>query len=155
MKKQNESSTSPPSPPEFDIPKASYIFKTYSQADFRNIERISNMMSILKIIDASINILECNPNHWNIIAQGVTGTPNWSNPHLQPRYYINFPEDGLQDFDFMATPPGGMVIQILSPISTSMDWHNPPSYVKGIRVHSATNFIEILFDEKKAFCIKE
>lgn len=109
------------------------------------------MANILSVKEGRIYILKSNPPQWSVKAEGIAATPNWSNPRLEQRYYINFPEDGIQDFDFVADPPSGIVNQVLSPITAYADWVNVPEYVKGVRIHSKFDSIEILSNSASSF----
>lgn len=102
------------------------------------------MASILTVSDVEIKILKSNPIQLSITAHGTVGSGGWTNPRLEPRFYITFPEDGIQDLDFVADPPSGIVIQPILPIVANTLWPNPPSHVKGVRIHSANNSVEKL-----------
>ncbi|AIS13369.1 MULTISPECIES: hypothetical protein [Pseudomonas] len=101
------------------------------------------MASIMKVLDIHLSLLKSNPPQLHILAHGLVGSPGWTNPRLQPRFYIDFPKDGIQDFDFVADPPQGVSILPVYPITASEHWENPPlKKLKGVRVHSANNFVE-------------
>ncbi|AMS17582.1 hypothetical protein A3218_25990 [Pseudomonas chlororaphis] len=101
------------------------------------------MASILKVLDIHLSLLKSNPPQLHILAHGLVGSTGWTNPRLQPRFYIDFPRDGIQDFDFVADPPQGISIFPICPITASEYWENPPlDKLKGVRVHSANNFVE-------------
>ncbi|WP_109784898.1 hypothetical protein [Pseudomonas sp. OV226] len=102
------------------------------------------MSIILKAGTARIAILKSSPPQWNIKADGVVATAGWSNPRLEPRFYIDFPTDGIQDFDFIADPPPGISNQVISPVTAYVNWADPPSYVQGVRIHSANNSVEAM-----------
>ena len=101
-------------------------------------------MHILKVIDVDTSLMKSNPPILVINAYGVVATLGWSNPRLEPRYYIEFPADGIQDFDFVADPPTGMVPQVITPIAAQIEWDNPPEELKGVRIHAQTNNVEHL-----------
>ena len=77
-----------------------------------------------------------------ISASGTVPTSGWRNGELQPRIYIAPPRDGLWDWDFVATPPSGVSLQVISPIAAQTTPFLPPTWFKGVRVHSSTNAIE-------------
>ena len=56
------------------------------------------------------------------------------------------PQDGVQDFDFIAEAPKGIVLWIISPISGDGDTELEP-WMKGVRVNAATNSVTVLLDE--------
>lgn len=104
------------------------------------------MASILSVLEVDIKNLKSQPVQYSITAHGLVGSGGWTNPRLEPRYYINFPQDGLQDLDFVADPPSGLSIQPVLPIVANTIWQDPPTFVKGIRVHSANGYVESYFE---------
>jgi hypothetical protein len=74
-----------------------------------------------------------------ISAVGETRTSGWKDPQLDPFIYVQPPPDGIQDFNFVATPPSGVSLPVLTPIATFKAWKNPPSWVKGVRIHAEIN----------------
>ena len=100
------------------------------------------MTHVLQVEGARIAILKSMPPQWSIKADGVVATAGWTNPRLEPRFYINFPEDGIQDFDFVADPPPGISNQVISPVTAYVNWPNPPENVKGVRIHGMYNSVE-------------
>jgi hypothetical protein len=89
-----------------------------------------------------------NPPQLQVSALGQVNTSGWKAPMLLPHVYVVPPADGVLDLDFMATPPSGMALQVISPITgdvavTLVDW------IKGVRVRSSTNqSVAMLGDEK-------
>lgn len=68
--------------------------------------------------------------------------PKWSDPQLSRYEYVTPPADGIQEYDFVAVPPSGIVDQTLTPIR-AVDTVSPiPEWCKGVRVYSATNDVE-------------
>lgn len=76
-------------------------------------------------------------------AKGMVTSTGWSNPTLSRFIYLNPPKDGIQDFDFRAEPPAeGTITQpVVTPIMV-IELKSLPSWAKGIRVHSVTNYKE-------------
>lgn len=72
-------------------------------------------------------------------AQGIAPSFGWKNGELVPWVYINPPEDGIWDFDFIAVAPAGISLPVISYISTEPFMLETPSWLKGIRVHASTN----------------
>jgi hypothetical protein len=106
------------------------------------------MSSILEVVDVRVMILKSYPAQLSISAIGKVGSTGWTNGKLEPRFYIDFPADGIQDFDFVATPPSGIVVFPICPISASELWPDPPlDQLKGVRVHSSTNSIVAMIEE--------
>ncbi|WP_238543606.1 hypothetical protein [Pseudomonas sp. GM79] len=58
----------------------------------------------MKVVDIKLKLLKSNPPQLPISAIGLVGSAGWTNPRLEPRVYIQFPPDGIQDFDFVADP---------------------------------------------------
>jgi hypothetical protein len=82
-----------------------------------------------------------NPAQLHVAAMGQVSSSGWKGPVLVPRLYFVAPADGIQDLDFRATPPSGIALTVILPISADIvldlvDW------LKGVRVHSAHNAIE-------------
>lgn len=108
----------------------------------------------MKVVDVELKLLKSNPPQLHILAIGLVGSAGWTNPRLEPRVYIQFPPDGIQDFDFVADPPQGTVIQVVLPIDASKLWKEPPfDKLKGVRVHSATNSVEAYVESCKSLAI--
>ena len=63
--------------------------------------------------------------------------------------YIAPPADGIWDVDFVITPPpkGVFVTQMFSKHTASLLWPGLPGYVRGFRIHAASNSIDRLFDD--------
>ncbi|WP_033036851.1 hypothetical protein [Pseudomonas sp. GM102] len=112
------------------------------------------MADVLKVVDVDLKLLKSNPPQLHISAIGLVGSAGWTNPRLEPRFYIQFPPDGIQDFDFVADPPKGIVIQPVLPIAASELWENPPlNILKGVRIHSATNCIEAYLETSRSLSL--
>lgn len=82
-----------------------------------------------------------------ILASGTVTTSGWSNAELQPFSYIQPPQDGIYDYSFVATPPDGIVLQVLTPISVSYDIQRIPDDMKGVRIHTKTNQMSALLSD--------
>lgn len=109
------------------------------------------MADVMKVVDVDLKILKSNPPQLHISAIGLVNSGGWTNPRLEPRVYIQFPPDGIQDFDFVADPPQGAAIQVILPIDASKLWKDPPlDKLKGVRVHSASNSIEAHLKSSKS-----
>lgn len=82
-----------------------------------------------------------------IQATGTVNSGGWKNAELGAWIYIKPPEDGIADLDFFATPPdpGSNVNWMLAPIVAKAVLPIP-EWVRGIRVHAASNKIEQMFD---------
>jgi hypothetical protein len=76
-----------------------------------------------------------------LLAQGEVPTGGWSNGQLSPYVYLSPPKDGIWDFDFIAEPPSGLAVDVVSAISASIQT-TVPKWFKGVRVHAATNSMD-------------
>ena len=97
---------------------------------------------VREVTGVSISILEKEPPILVVQAVGNVPTGGWSHPGLSRVVYIVPPADGIQDYEFMATPPSGPAIEVISEVVAEDSWDNPPDWVKGVRVKAATNAIE-------------
>lgn len=99
-------------------------------------------MNVAKVDFVCFNIEESNPPLLTIHAAGKVNSSGWGSPILSQRVYVAQPEDGIQDFDLQASPPTGLVLWVISVINADVTIELE-SWVKGIRVHSATNSITV------------
>lgn len=75
-----------------------------------------------------------------IAALGLASTSGWTHPRLSPYVYIQPPADGVWDFEFVADPPHGIVLPVLTPMAAA--WSGPlPDWCEGVRIHAASNHI--------------
>lgn len=93
----------------------------------------------------SVDIIKSNPPSLHVSADGYVTTSGWTCGMLMPREYVTPPADGIQEFDFVATPPDGIVLQVISKISASGVLPEMPAWVRGVRVVTATNKIDFAF----------
>jgi hypothetical protein len=69
-------------------------------------------------------------------ATGEVPTGGYADPQLIKVEYVKQPDDGIQDFNFVATKPEGIVTQAVTKISARYDWKGDiPAWVKGVRIH--------------------
>ncbi len=94
---------------------------------------------VFSIQEVSLGFTPSVPPSVIIGAAGTAPTSGWSNGRLIPRVYVIPPEDGLWDFDFIATTPSGIALQKLTPISSTPFVAKVPEWFKGARVHASTN----------------
>lgn len=103
---------------------------------------------ILEINSASYFMYKTNPAILVISAQGTVPTSGWTDGQLSPYIYVTPPKDGIQDFDFIAKPPTGIVLQVLTPIEA--DWRaTMPKWLKGFRIHASSGSKTWKFGEQK------
>lgn len=102
-----------------------------------------------------IGILSSAPTTRVFQATATVPTVQWSCTMLEPRRYATSPEDGVQDFDFIAAKPDHRAINasqiITSPI---VQLSKGPAWVTGIRVHGETGFIEKQIEDFDTALIK-
>lgn len=76
----------------------------------------------------------------------VVGTVagGWQAGELVPRVYVDYPADGVQELDFVAGPPPRDGDSAPCPIFSEViiEFEN---WMRGLRVHSATNQYEVWF----------
>ena len=106
------------------------------------------MQRVLAAPKVSIGLIKTMPPKLLLAASGEVPTSGWKKPSLEPWFYVNPPEDGVQDFDFVAKPPIGIVAEVISPVEASLiierspfDYWGPGRPLNGVRVHSRTNII--------------
>jgi len=102
----------------------------------------------MEVKKVDLTLLKSQPPRLVINASGLVTTSGWVNGRLEPRFYIQFPADGIQDFDFVADPPEGITLMVILPITAKpVEWDNLPAALKGVRVHAQSNKIEALLDQ--------
>ena len=97
---------------------------------------------VQKTLSVQLALMKSKPPQLAITAFGQVNSGGWKNGALQPRIYIQPPQDGIQDLDFVAEPPSGPATQVISPITAHYVMISIPSWLKGVRVHSSTNNVE-------------
>lgn len=104
---------------------------------------------VYSVQSAHFHINKSNPAQLIIHAIGQVTSTGWKNGRLIPWNYIKKPDDDIQDFDFVATTPNGVVLWVVSPIegftSTGLD-----NWMKGVRIHSSSNEIVVMLNDKSA-----
>ena len=105
---------------------------------------MSQSISSVKTVCFSIN--KSNPPQLSVSASGSVSSSGWKGGALIPRIYVVQPQDGIQDFDFVAESPSGTVLWVISPISGD-GTIELEKWIKGVRVHAATNSITALLSE--------
>ena len=108
---------------------------------------------VYSVESVDLAIMKSNPPQLSIHAKGTARTPGYTNPELREIIYVQPPEDGIYEYDFVATPPSGIVTQNLVPIEASTVRHSIPDDLKGIRVRAATNSKETLLEHPAAAAV--
>lgn len=109
----------------------------------------SKMEKIARIDSVSVTYIKKNPPQLKIEAKGQAASMGWTNPTLSPRVYIQPPPNGIYVYDFVATPPTGIVPQVLTPISAELVLTEIPKGMKGVRVYSKSNSKEAKLEGPK------
>ena len=81
-------------------------------------------------------------------AEGQVNTGGWTDPELIAYVYVMPPLDGIQQFDFVATPPDGPSTDAFVPVKADTTFEKP-DWLKGVRVYAQTNDKEALISEGK------
>lgn len=101
------------------------------------------MQRIMEVTKVTLAFGKAHPPQIIVYAEGLVPTSGWKNPSLGAWKYISTPEDGIQDFDFVAEEPTGLVLQVVSPIAAQLTASiDPTNYwgngrpLNGIRIHA-------------------
>lgn len=101
---------------------------------------MSTTKKILRVREVHLTWLKTNPPTLSITASGDVSSSGWKAGKLVKSaiaYPGGQPTDGIQDYDFVATPPTGIVLPKVTPITAKpTNWKNPPHWLKGVRVHA-------------------
>ncbi|MGF0540740.1 hypothetical protein ACQQ2Q_22340 [Agrobacterium sp. ES01] len=101
------------------------------------------MQRIYEVVSAQVSFAKSNPVQIIVYAEGTVPTSGWKNPSLGAWLYISPPDDGIQDFDFVAEAPTGIVLPKISPIAAQNTVAvDPDNYwghglpLRGVRIHA-------------------
>lgn len=109
---------------------------------------------IYSVDDVQLAILKTFPPTLRIVATGMVNTGGWSDPQLVPYIYVSPPADGIYDFDFIASPPSGIAIQVILPITATYHWRGFPQELKGVRIHACSGSLEDMLDTTREINFK-
>jgi hypothetical protein len=117
-----------------------------------------DIATIYAVDEVRLTLLKSNPPSLVITSTGRTTSSGWSNGRLSRYVYIVPPADGIQEFDFVATPPAAtnVVLPVLTPITAEVsiaafdeaNFWGPGKPLLGVRVYAATNAKTSLFATK-------
>lgn len=102
---------------------------------------------VYQVLEANTLLLKSNPPILVVSAAGACRTGGWTDPKLLQRFYPSFPQDGIQDFDFVANPPVGAAADAITPVIATIEISDFPMELKGIRIHAEEGSIERLLTE--------
>ena len=91
-----------------------------------------------KILSVEIAIEKIDPGNLVVKVVGQVPTDGYTKPMLLRAVYAKPPEDGIQDYFLLATPPAGIAAQVVSKVNASDTWKEYDrggTWVKGVRVH--------------------
>lgn len=103
---------------------------------------------IYSVKSASFHINKSNPPQLEIVAVGEVNSTGWSDGQLTPWVYVVPPKDGIQDFDFVASAPRGIVLWVITPI-VGYGTFELDSWVKGFRIHTSSSSITVMLEDDK------
>ncbi len=87
----------------------------------------------------------------HVAALALAPTSGWSGAWLSPRYYVMPPADGVWEFDFQASPPGGIVLQVVTPI-VAHGWYACPEWAKKVKVIGENAVEADIFEAEIVMC---
>lgn len=94
---------------------------------------------VLEVTSVSFALTKSLPPGLIVHATGKVSSSGWSNGRLVPYVYLAPPQDGIWDFDFIATRPERIALTVISPISASEFIEPMPSWCRGVRVRAGSN----------------
>jgi hypothetical protein len=72
-----------------------------------------------------------------ITAVGQVPTGGWKDAKLTRKETKEAPKDGIYEYELTAVRPTGIVTQVISKVTATEKWENPPADLKGIKVLGA------------------
>ena len=103
-------------------------------------------MRVYKVNSGHIHLVNSKPKALIVCVMGSASSSGWTQAELGPWVYVTPPVDGIYDFDLIANPPTGTALQVITPIAAATAFPDPPTDIKGIRIHATSNNLEILLD---------
>lgn len=88
-----------------------------------------------RITKAETAIQTSLPPNFVVTATAEFPTGGYSDFKLIRAVYVTPPSDGIQDYFFMATPPTGVVTQVITEGKATNSWKDYPAWVAGVRIH--------------------
>lgn len=96
-----------------------------------------------EIIDVRLAVREKAPPELEVSVTAQTPTPGYTDVRLVRAVYRTPPKDGIQDYFLLATPPEGIVTQVLSKTTAQDVWSDFPKWVRGVRVHGVGTGVKV------------
>ncbi|MCA1789085.1 MAG: hypothetical protein LC667_04265, partial [Thioalkalivibrio sp.] len=97
---------------------------------------------VYRVDSVELSIIKTDPPQLDIKARGTVRTGGYRDGELVEIVYVDAPADGIWEYDFVAVPPSGPSIQVLTPIEAHTVRPSIPDGLKGIRVRGETNSVE-------------
>jgi hypothetical protein len=97
---------------------------------------------VLKVLEVLLITTEGPGVTLRIQAVGIVPTAGWSDPRLDPRVYIDPPQDGIYEFDFVAERPDDYAAEVITPVSAELVLEHLPPDFAGVRVCASSNSIQ-------------
>lgn len=112
------------------------------------------MQRVLEVTSVELSLVKTKPPQIHIVTHGTVPTSGWKQPRLSPWFYIRPPDDGIQDFDFVADAPTGIVLPVITPIvgeatipRDPADYWGPGKALHGVRIHARSSTREATFGD--------
>ena len=95
------------------------------------------MARIFSVTSVQLTILKSNPIQILVVAQGMAATSGWKNIDLVP---VDGSEgDGILDLEFVGTPPTGISLPVLTPVTGDFVIGENADKLSGVLVHARSN----------------
>ena len=104
---------------------------------------------IMNVTEIHFERQKSNPVQYLVWAEGKVPSLAWTGGRLDARMYIRPPEDGIQDFDFVATPPSKPSGTAIAPIESAKLQLPDDGWIRGFRVHAVQNSLETAWGAPK------
>lgn len=110
-------------------------------------KNMTGQSKVYAVDEVRVTISKTTPAVLVVCADGRTTSAGWTDGNLSPYVYLRPPDDGVQEFDFLATPPASPSADVLTPVNAYTElsdidvetYWGPEQPLKGIRVHAVSN----------------
>ncbi len=102
------------------------------------------MGKVFSVTSVQVQVLPANPAQAVVTAHGFAPTSGWKNIDLVP--IAGSDSDGVLDLDFSGTPPTGLALQVLTPVTGDYTIADI-SKLTGVMVHARTNSMTALIGQ--------
>jgi hypothetical protein len=110
---------------------------------------------IYSIENVTLDILKSNPLQLSVSALGTANSTGWIDAQLLPRFgNLHKPTNGIYEFDFVATPPTGYALQVLTPIWANYIFSKIPKDIKKVIIYGKKDSKEVYYPSKKESGLK-